>query len=133
MLGEQATGRPARRRSQPVAEPRGACAPRSTAAKALYVEESLNRYVVALLRHTRADGRLYLGAQPARGIAIMRVAKARALLDGRDYVIPDDVKAVAAPVLAHRADPRARRRARPGRHGGRDRDATPSLHTPVPV
>jgi MoxR-like ATPase len=71
-------------------------------ARALFVEESLNRYVVALLRHTRSSSRLALGASPRSGIALLRVAKARALADGRDYVLPDDVKAVAAPVLAHR-------------------------------
>jgi MoxR-like ATPase len=72
------------------------------AARAVYVEESLGRYVVALLRQTRGDSRLYLGASPRAGIALLRVAKARALGEGRDYVVPDDVKAVAAPVLAHR-------------------------------
>jgi MoxR-like ATPase len=71
-------------------------------AKAIFVEESLNRYVVALLRATRGDSRLYLGASPRAGIAILRVAKARALADSRTYLEPDDVKAVAVPVLAHR-------------------------------
>jgi len=71
-------------------------------AKAVYVEESVHRYVVALLRHTRADARLYLGASPRAGIALLRVAKARALADGRSFVSPDDVKAAAEPVLAHR-------------------------------
>jgi MoxR-like ATPase len=71
-------------------------------AKAVYVEESVTRYVVAVLRHTRADPRLYLGGSPRAGIALLRVAKARALADGRAFVSPDDVKAVAAPVLAHR-------------------------------
>jgi MoxR-like ATPase len=71
-------------------------------AKAVYVEESVNRYVVALLRHTRADQRLYLGASPRAGIALLRVAKARALAAGRSFVSPDDVKAIAEPVLAHR-------------------------------
>jgi MoxR-like ATPase len=71
-------------------------------AKAVYVEESVNRYVVALLRHTRADQRLYLGASPRAGIALLRVAKARALRSGRSFVSPDDVKAIAEPVLAHR-------------------------------
>jgi MoxR-like ATPase len=72
------------------------------AARGIYVEESLGRYVVALLRQTRSDSRLYLGASPRAGIALLRVAKARALAEGRDYVVPDDVKAVAVPVLAHR-------------------------------
>jgi MoxR-like ATPase len=71
-------------------------------ARSLFVEESLNRYVVALLRHTRSSSRLALGASPRAGIALLRVAKARALAEGREYVLPDDVKAVARPVLAHR-------------------------------
>jgi MoxR-like ATPase len=71
-------------------------------AQRIFVEESVNRYVVALLRHTRGDERLYLGASPRAGIALLRVAKALALAEGRDYVLPDDIKAVAAPVLAHR-------------------------------
>ena len=70
--------------------------------RAVYVEESLNRYVVAVMRQTRADNRLYLGASPRAGIAVLRVAKARALLEGRDYLVPDDVKAIAPSVLAHR-------------------------------
>jgi MoxR-like ATPase len=71
-------------------------------ARDVYVEDSLARYVVALLRTTRADPRLYLGASPRSGIALLRVAKARALADGREYLVPDDVKAVATAVLAHR-------------------------------
>ena len=72
------------------------------AARAVYVEESVGRYVVALLRHTRASERLALGASPRAGIALLRVAKARALTDRRGYVLPDDVQAVASHVLAHR-------------------------------
>jgi MoxR-like ATPase len=71
-------------------------------AKSIFVEESLNRYVVALLRTTRGDSRLYLGASPRAGIALLRVAKARALAAGRTFLEPDDVKAVAVAVLAHR-------------------------------
>jgi MoxR-like ATPase len=72
------------------------------AAREIFVEESVNRYVVALLTGTRRDERLYVGASPRAGIALLRVAKARALAAGRDFVEPDDVKAVAEPVLAHR-------------------------------
>ena len=71
-------------------------------AKEIYVEESLNRYVVTLLRATRGDSRLYLGASPRAGIALLRVAKARALAAARTFLEPDDVKAVAIAVLAHR-------------------------------
>jgi MoxR-like ATPase len=97
----------------------------------VFVEESLNRYIVALLRHTRSDARLYLGASPRAGIALLRVAKARALAEGRDYVSPDDVKAVVAPVLAHRLilAPEAR-------SSGLDAAAIALdtvAHTPVPV
>jgi MoxR-like ATPase len=82
----------------------------AAAARAVYVEESLSRYVVAVLRATRSDARLYLGASPRAGIALLRIAKARALSEGRDYATADDVKAVAVPVLAHRliAAPEAR-------------------------
>ncbi len=101
------------------------------AVKSVYVEESLNRYVVALLRHTRGDSRLALGASPRAGIALMRVAKAHAVLRGREYVIPADVKAVAADVLSHRVIMAA-----DARSGGMDpaeviRDALE--RTPVPV
>jgi MoxR-like ATPase len=71
-------------------------------ARKVYVEDSLNRYVVTILRQTRSDTRLYLGASPRAGIALLRVAKARALVAERDYVAPEDVKAVAPAVLAHR-------------------------------
>jgi MoxR-like ATPase len=97
----------------------------------IFVEESVNRYVVALLRHTRSDGRLYLGASPRSGIAVLRVAKARALADGRSFVSPDDVKACAEPVLAHRLilAPEARASGLAG--GDLVREALE--HTPVPV
>lgn len=100
MLTEQ-TADPPLDTLQPVADASDAVS-LADEAKAVYVEESLNRYVVALLRTTRADARLYLGASPRAGIALLRVAKARALADGREYLSPDDVKAVAVPVLAHR-------------------------------
>jgi MoxR-like ATPase len=100
-------------------------------AKGVYVEESLNRYVVAVLRHTRTDNRLYLGASPRAGLALLRVAKARALVAGRGYVQPDDVKLVAPTVLAHRLilAPEAR-------SAGIDAEELVSdviVHTPVPV
>jgi MoxR-like ATPase len=100
-------------------------------ATAVFVEESVNRYVVALLRQTRSDSRLYLGASPRAGIALLRVAKARALADGRGFVSPDDVKAVAPSVLAHRLilAPEARSAGLTG--GDLAREALE--HTPVPV
>ena len=100
MLTEQ-TGDPPLDALEPVASAADALA-LADEAKAIFVEESLTRYVVALLRATRADSRLYLGASPRAGIALLRVAKARALAAGRGFVEPDDVKAVAIAVLAHR-------------------------------
>ena len=100
MLSEQSTDTPIER-LEPVATAQEVLAGIEDARR-VFVEESLNRYVVALLRQTRSDGRLYLGASPRAGIALLRVAKARALVGGRDYVEPDDVKAVAPTVLAHR-------------------------------
>jgi MoxR-like ATPase len=100
-------------------------------AREIYVEESLNRYVVALLRHTRADDRLYLGASPRAGVALLRVAKSRALSEGRDYVLPDDVKAIAEPVLAHRLIVAPEARASGVSPADAVRDALEK--TPVPV
>jgi MoxR-like ATPase len=100
MLAEQ-TADPPLDDLEPVADAAEALA-LADEAKAIFVEESLNRYVVALLRATRGDSRLYLGASPRAGIALLRVAKARALAEGRGFMEPDDVKAVAVPVLSHR-------------------------------
>jgi MoxR-like ATPase len=72
------------------------------AARAVYVEESVNRYVVMLLRHTRESTQLALGASPRAGIALLRLAKARALLERREFVTPEDVRTVAPTVLPHR-------------------------------
>jgi MoxR-like ATPase len=100
-------------------------------AKTVYVEESLNRYVVALLRQTRSEPRLYLGASPRAGIALLRVAKARALGESREYLLPDDVKAVAAHVLAHRVI--LAPDARSAGLSGADLVAEAVEKTPVPV
>ena len=60
------------------------------------------RYVVNLVRATRESGDLESGASPRAAAMLASAARARAALDGRDYVIPDDVKALAVPVLRHR-------------------------------
>ncbi len=63
---------------------------------------AIRDYVVALLGATRTDSDLYLGASPRAGIGLLRAAQASALLDGRDYVTPQDVKSLATQVLSHR-------------------------------
>jgi MoxR-like ATPase len=72
------------------------------AAHRVHASRALRDYVVSLLRHTRADDRIELGASPRSGLMLLRAAKARALLEGRDHALPDDVQALAQPVLAHR-------------------------------
>ena len=64
--------------------------------------DALRRYVVAICEATRSDERVELGASPRAGLMLFRAAKARAALDGRDHVLPDDVQALAPSVLAHR-------------------------------
>jgi MoxR-like ATPase len=100
-------------------------------AQSTFVEESVNRYVVALLRHTRGDSRLYLGGSPRAGIALVRVAKAMALADSREFLSPDDIKAVAEPVLAHRLIVAPEARAAGTSSAELVRDALDK--TPVPV
>jgi MoxR-like ATPase len=72
------------------------------AADRVRASEALRHYIVALLQRTREDPRLELGASPRSGLMLLRAAKARALLQGRDHALPDDVQALAQPVLAHR-------------------------------
>ena len=129
MLTEQ-TSDPPLDSLRPVATAAGVRALIGEAAE-IFVEESVNRYVVALLGHTRTDGRLYLGASPRSGIALLRVAKARALADGRGFVSPDDVKACAVPVLSHRLILAPEARAEGLMGADLVREALE--HTPVPV
>ena len=72
------------------------------AASRVHASQALRDYVVALLRHTRQDPRVELGASPRAGLMLLRAAKAKALLEGRDHALPDDVQALAQVVLAHR-------------------------------
>ncbi len=68
----------------------------------VYVSQPVQRYAVALTTATRRSGELTLGASPRATLHLVRAAKARAAMEGRDYVLPDDVTALAQPVLAHR-------------------------------
>ena len=70
--------------------------------KAVTVQEALFGYIVQIVRRTRDWPSLSLGASPRAAVSLMAVAKAYAAMDGRDYVIPDDVKAAVRPVLRHR-------------------------------
>jgi len=72
------------------------------AVKAIYVDDTIKQYIISLVAATREHSTIYLGASPRGSLALFRTAQARALIRGRDYVIPDDVKALAESVLAHR-------------------------------
>lgn len=68
----------------------------------IFVHPDVERYMVEVVRATRADGRILVGASPRGSLALLKLSRARAALEGRDYVIPDDVKSVAHAALAHR-------------------------------
>ena len=68
----------------------------------VFVSEPLERYIVALAQATRVDPRVILGASPRGSLALLKLARAEAAIRGRDFVLPDDVKAVAVAALAHR-------------------------------
>ena len=70
--------------------------------KNIYVDGLIKEYITSLVKATRDHPSIYLGASPRGSLALFRTAQALALVQGRDYVIPDDVKALAEPVLAHR-------------------------------
>ena len=70
--------------------------------KAIFVSPALKRYIVDLSNQTRQHAEVYLGASPRGSLALFRASQARAALLGRDYVLPDDIKELAIPTLAHR-------------------------------
>jgi MoxR-like ATPase len=80
------------------------------------VEESLLGYVMAIVQATRSHAALALGVSPRGSLALVRAAQALALTEGRSYCIPDDIKQLAIPALAHRVIPRARWEAAGDRH-----------------
>ncbi len=98
----------------------------------IFVDPSIERYIVAVVRATRDEPRVALGGSPRASLALMKLGRALAATDGRSFMTPDDVKAAAVPVLAHRLI------LRPEHWGGRvstrsvvrdllDRVATPAV------
>jgi MoxR-like ATPase len=73
-----------------------------TAVREIYVDSTVSDYIVRLVNGTRVHPDVYLGASPRGSLALYRAGQAMAALLGRDYVIPDDIKALAEPALAHR-------------------------------
>ena len=80
--------------------------------KNVYVATAVKQYIVELTRNTRVNSDVYLGASPRGSLGLFRVGQAKAAIEGRDYVLPDDIKNLAAIVLAHRmvVDPASRLR-----------------------
>ncbi|MEW6282946.1 MAG: MoxR family ATPase, partial [Candidatus Eremiobacterota bacterium] len=70
--------------------------------RAVKVDRSVSRYILSLVQATRQDARLKLGSSPRGALALYRCGQSLALCSGRDYCLPDDVKQLAVPVLAHR-------------------------------
>jgi MoxR-like ATPase len=74
-------------------------------AKLVHVADSLKHYIVDLVRATREHADLALGASPRAALSMLRAARAAAAASGRDYIVPDDIKQLISPVLAHRLIP----------------------------
>jgi MoxR-like ATPase len=72
------------------------------AVRQIYVSHAIQRYIIDLVGRTRQSADVYLGASPRGSLALFRAGQARAALQGRDHVLPDDIKALAVPVLGHR-------------------------------
>jgi len=70
--------------------------------KTVYLAPSIKRYIIELVRQTRNHSDIYLGSSPRGGLGLFRTSQARAAIYGRNYVLPDDIKALSLPVLAHR-------------------------------
>ena len=82
--------------------PKRRCKRRGTEVGRVRVEPKLFDYIVSIVRATRNSPAVSLGASPRAAIAMMLVAKAIAAIEGRDFLIPDDVKTAAPPILRHR-------------------------------
>lgn len=78
--------------------------------RTVHVSEDVKQYVIDLVTATRTVGDLRLGASPRAALHLVRAARAKAALEDRDFVLPDDIKALAVPVLAHRLIPTAEAR-----------------------
>ena len=72
------------------------------AIKTVFVDELIKQYIVAVVAATRNNPEVAIGISPRGSLGLFRTAQARAVIQGRDYVLPDDIKALAEPVLAHR-------------------------------
>ena len=91
----------------------------------IHIHPELERYIVKIVSETRSDSGVELGASPRGSLALLKLSKARAWLYKRNYVLPDDIKAIAAPALSHRIILTADQWIR-GNKGGIDSCGSPS-------
>ncbi len=94
-----------RREDEPELRPvidRGELIAMQRAIEDVHLSDGVGRYIVALVGATRESPSVQVGASPRGSLALMKLSRAKAAVDGRDFVVPDDVKAVAVPALAHR-------------------------------
>ena len=72
------------------------------AVESVHVEPDLEGYIAEIVQETRSDRHVAVGASPRGSLAFLKMARAHAALEGRDYILPDDIKYFAGPVLNHR-------------------------------
>jgi len=95
------------RDGHPVVELEQVCEPGDVlelqqAVREIYIDVLVQEYIVSLMNATRSHDSVYLGASPRGSLALQRLGQARAIIDGRDFVLPDDVKMLTYPALGHR-------------------------------
>lgn len=103
------------------------------AVREVHVDQKLQDYIVSLVRATREHSHVGLGASPRASLHLQHAAQAHAAWQGMDYVVPDDVKAVAVMVLAHRIIPRGETRSRGDAANDIIASVLNSVPTPLPV
>ena len=86
---------------QAVTDAEGLLAMRA-AVETVHVDPDIESYIVSIVERTRSDANVYVGASPRGSLALLKLSRAKAALEGRDYVLPDDVKTFAIPALVHR-------------------------------
>lgn len=107
-----------------------------TTAHRIFASRAVEKYAVTIAQVSRRDSELRLGASPRATLQLMRAAKTRAALDGRDFVLPDDINALAVPVLSHRLIPAGRVGVSAGGYSGATTDEIITrivAETPVPL
>jgi MoxR-like ATPase len=99
----------------------------------VYCDESVGEYVVAIVDATRRDRRVEVGGSPRASLALFKLSRAVAMIEGRDFVVPDDVKSVALDVLSHRIVLKPEHWARRTEPADIVRDALASIPVPAPM